>query len=366
MPVWKMVFVLVWSTGWLQAQEVTTNEEGRKIVVDSNGQWRYFRIDDSLANSYETSVFEPSTSIAEENQLRLLASKQLEKEISLKLIEKRVVLIDQQLASQNELATANSRQSEQLKQTEAQIRQLETELAIASSRTEFLQKIAKLPPATYERKLKDWEEGHLQKKGRSSVNFSAPNAASAPGITKIANGILLLPPEQKCVGGGQIFDTETGEIQWNTALTELFSHTDAAFAQQFIKRDFVNCSGHLTAMQGGVRFLDLKIAVASNKAPQIFGVMPKDEFLEIQLLNGEIIRLFNILPKNGQWDTSLDAFVYQSRYRLGFREEKLLKSSEVDKVLVRWSKVQDKYAVFETDFFIRHFKCLDALFIEEN
>ncbi|MBI1223767.1 MAG: hypothetical protein GC192_00905 [Bacteroidetes bacterium] len=363
---WKTAIFLTLVPAWLFAQEVITNEDGRKIVVEADGQWHYFQVADSLTASIADSVFRPPQEVVDENQQRIAESQQYEKELSMSLIKTRVELVDRQLALGNAPPTEVRLLKEQLAQTEQQLEQLKKDFDLAAERTVFLQKIANLPPATYARKLKKWEQEHPQKSGTPILRIAQTEETATPPTTSIANGILFLPPKQPCAGGRVSTDSETGNFRWDTSPTKFFSHTDEAVENQFPKRDFIECVGRLTGMEGGRKFLNLEIAIASPKAPQIVGTMPKGEFIEIQLLNGEIIRLFNNLPNNGQWVASQEAYIFMGNYTIGIKEEKMLKNNEVDKVLVRWSLVQEKYAVFETDFFMRQFQCLEALILKNN
>lgn len=347
-------------------QEVITNEEGRKIVVELNGEWHYFQADDTSEAHPNQSVFNLPKNVADENQHRIWESKQCAREFSLQLIKDRVELVDLQVALLNSAGTSKNRLQEQLVQTEQRIKQLEAELEAAEMRTDFLINIANLPEPTYARKLKKWEQDHPPTSTFSGQNVRFQGKTDGYATTALVNGILLLPPDRPCDGRFESIDAETQALRWETAPTKFFSHTDSTVERQFVKRDFVECYGRLTAQQGGLKFLNLKFVVASNKGLQIFGMMPKDELLEVHLLNGEKVRLFNNQSSNGDWVVSQDAFVYNSIYTLGYREEKLLRNNEVDKVLVRWSKVKEQYEIFETDFLIQHFKCLDALLSKEN
>ncbi len=356
--VFVLIFVL--TPCWVVAQEVITNESGRKIVVDANGNWRYFQVDSNTTNTGDAKFRVPKKD-AYENEQRLADSRQLEQQLALLLIKNRVEMIDLQIALGDNSSNSVIRLKEQLEGTELKILQLETQLQEAKLRTAFLQKIGNLPQTSYARKLKKWEHDHPFNTTPAIPNSEKLTSTDGHFANDIANGILLLPPKLPCEAGYQSDDPLAKKFRWETAPSSFFTHTDVAVEQQFGKCDFIECTAYLAAFEGGVKQLNLEIAVASDKAPQIFGTLLHNELLEVQLLSGETVRLFNTLPSNGQWLAAQGTFVFKGRYALGIREEKLLRSSEVDKVLVRWSLVQELFEVFETDFFIRHFNCLAAV-----
>ncbi len=341
-------------------QEVITNEAGRKIVLDANGNWQYFQ-EDSTGSSADAAKFKLSKRNAAENERRIAESMEVERALTLLLIKKRVEKIDLNIQMQANSANKDPRLKEQFDGLEQKIRQLELQLETARKRTAFLQKIANLPPQPYNRKLKRWEADHPFEEELAGLTTN--KMATTKGITtnNIAHGILLLPPELPCGEGMYGTDQSTQSIRWETAPSVLFIHTDRVVAQEFRKRDFLECAGNLIASKGGAKRLNIAIAVATANAPQLFGKLLRGDFLELRLLNGERVKLYNTLPNSGEWVAAQGAYIYHGSYILGIREEKMLRNSDLDKVLVRWGLLQEEYEVFETDFFVRHFHCLDAM-----
>lgn len=359
-------FFLLCLPTWLLAQEVITNREGRKVVKDSDGQWRYFQGQDSIpTDSLGENLHLPVINL-EENEFRVAESKQMERELAYTLIKHRVQLVGYQIAILENPKELPKNNQELLEQTEGQIRKLEAAFHLAELQTDFLQQISNLPEPIYSRKLEEWRKEHPLSPRRIfpiSKNGEQTIRATANGI---ANGTLILPPKVPCRMGEKIMDPTTNDARWQTASDLIFSHTDALLESQFLKRDFIQCAGSLASLKGGLKLFNLELAVSSTNAQQIFGVLPKDEFIELQLIGGEKLSLFNTLPSNGQWISAQDAFVYRGSFLLGFREEKLLRKIELDQVTIRWSKVQEQYEIYETDFFIRQFQCLDDLVSKDN
>lgn len=357
-----IAFTLAFCPVFPFAQEVTTNEEGRKVVVDASGNWRYFQ--DSSAADFNQ--FKLPQAIAAEREKRLEATKLEAQEISLALVKKRVEMTD--LALELLQTTDNLvYKKKQLKLLQLKVADLEEDLEKVREYLLFLEKINSLPEETYRRKLKKWESDNPASKSAEKAVAAAPmNATPMPVPPEILGGILSQAPPNPCPMGAQVQDAFTQEVCWQNMPSHFFSHTDESIESQFPKRNFVDCMAYLTGMEGGRKFLNLQIAMASVKAPQIFGSLPKGEFMEITLVSGEKVTLFNSYPSNGQWVAAQDAYLYAGRYPLGIREEKLLRSAEVDHVLIRWSLVQEIFEVYETDFFLEQFECLEALLNNEK
>ena len=76
-------------------------------------------------------------------------------------------------------------------------------------------------------------------------------------------------------------------------------------------------------------------------------------------MDGTEVRLYNHIASAGKWDVTTQSYIYRGVYPIGISEEKLLRSVEADHIRVHWSKAQDQYEIFELDFFINHFNCLE-------
>jgi hypothetical protein len=359
---WLIAAVASFCPGVLKAQEVTTNAEGRKIVVDADGNWRYFQ-DSSYA---DTNQYKLPLTTAAEREKRLEATKAEAQEIGLALIRKRLEMTDLAVALQQ--TTDNLvYKKKQLKQLQLKITDLEKALQQVTDRLLFLEKINTLPEESYSRKLKKWDNDHpVPKPDKQAVSTVPLTTAAIVVPPKILEGILSAPPPMPCSMGELAQDPLSQETCWQNKPSHFFSHTDKGIESQLPNRNFVDCAAYLSGMEGGRKFLNLEIAVASAKAPQIFGSLPKGEFMEIVLLSGEKVTLFNSYPSNGQWVAAQDAYLYLGRFPLGIREERLLRSTETDRVLLRWSLVQEEFEVYETDFFQHQFDCLEALLSKEN
>ena len=179
-------------------------------------------------------------------------------------------------------------------------------------------------------------------------------ATYQPGFDLMKN-----PPAQPCHLWERKGDNDQKNAVAQTIPQLLFSSTENKLETLFIKRDFITGYGSLSLFGGGIKAFELSISISSPRAKSIYGTMKQGDFIVIKLLDGTEISLRSQANAGGGWDVNTQSFQYWNRYLIGIREERLLRSKEVDKILVRWSKVQDEYEIFELDFFRNHFSCLE-------
>lgn len=295
-----------------------------------------------------------------ELRLRIDSLKKLELAITLQLIKARLEWVEAAFID----STASSREemhNSQLDKAKSLTLKLEQALVEVKQQITMMGKSSELAVAPQNIEPNVPLTTSLPEKSQQKMVTAQSLPKTSNTANDIANGILLLPPQVPCEGGIYVIDPATKKDRWENGATQLFSHTDIALEQMFPNADFITCSGYLTAMPGGIRLLNLEFVVSTANASQIFGELPAGEFIEVTFLDGRSIRLFNSLPSNGQWMPTRNAFVAKGRYNIGFREEKMLRSKEVQRVLVRWSKVQEAYTIYEVDFFLHQLGCLDEL-----
>ncbi|MEM8909240.1 MAG: hypothetical protein AAGD05_15445, partial [Bacteroidota bacterium] len=90
-----------------------------------------------------------------------------------------------------------------------------------------------------------------------------------------------------------------------------------------------------------------------------FGVLEKGSILSVKLLNGDAVKLFNTKTSTGTVSKLNKTTVYRGQYLISSDQQKQLKKSEVDKVRIVWSTGYEDYDVYELDFFLDQFNCLD-------
>lgn len=329
------------SASAMNAQQPVRNEEGKPVVQDNSGHWEQAK-DDSTDLSNHTNQ-QPAT-----DSLNIL-----EKKLTLALIQARINKVEIEIELSLLRAKKESVPLEQLITMEAQLREIQR------VEQRFLQELEALKQVDFptQRPLAEDEKylPHLKNQKNGSTEFMS-GLANTSGRERL----ILEPPDIPCSYSFHGEDANTGKVRKDVSPTTIFGFTEKSLEQFFGTHHFLVCRGNLTSLEGGIRILQLEIAITSPRAVQMFGSFQKGEFIEIQLLDGQTIRFINSLPDSGQWQPERQAVVYEGQYAIGGREEKLLRNIELDRIKIRWSKVEETFEVYELDFFIRQFHCLDG------
>lgn len=170
-----------------------------------------------------------------------------------------------------------------------------------------------------------------------------------------SHDLLRWPPDYSC----DDIDATKKSPYASTTPRMLFAHTDADLERFFPNRSFITGFASLAQTNAGYKIMDLTVSVLTPKAADIFGSIEAWSYLVLDFLDGTTLSIQNIMADTGSWNVSTQSYHYTARYVIGQKEERLLRSKELDKILVRWSKVQDQYEIFELDFFINQFYCLE-------
>ena len=123
--------------------------------------------------------------------------------------------------------------------------------------------------------------------------------------------------------------------------------------------DYISCEGNLTQIKGGVLLLNLFITVNTTDAQRAFGGLTKGSSLTLKMINGESVNLINNQSDNGVYDPLRKQHTFTGQFRISSGQEKALKKSEVDIVRVIWNTGYEDYEVYNLDFFVNQFKCLN-------
>ena len=196
--------------------------------------------------------------------------------------------------------------------------------------------------------------------GANTISTSSNPKPKLYAILENEDDILVNPPAPPCrlIFNGK--DDTTGENRKDVEPEILFSHTSENLKKSFTVLDMFNGIANLTGISGGLRFLNLEVLVATNQAPQILGRLGKGSLLEFNMLDGQVIRLMSNRADQGSWNAASGAYTYRCQFPIGAREEKLLRSGELDSMTLRWSKAMEIFPIHELDFFKRQFTCLDS------
>jgi hypothetical protein len=349
-----------------QAQEVIDGPDGRKIILYPNGTWVPYGQND------ERSTYSPDSLDLAQNMAELKAAEAQEKQLSLKLIRKRMEVANlksemdrlQSLTNvtEQELIEAQNRFSI-AKQREAAF---QDSLNLAKDWTLLLEGVTYLNRGMRARAIERWKESH-------QVGDYAPKKANSGTPVRDTRDtrdtreyveenqvqdLMLSPPERPCAF--LVSDqTKPSSGQRRDVRPEvLFFHTDPGLENHFKKQDLITGYVNLSSFSAGKQWLVLEIAIASRQAPKLFGKMKENDLIRFKTIKGDEIRLLSNSFDGGYWDELRQAYIYRNQYALGAKEYKLLSEGELDAILVRWSKVQEEYQIYDVDLIARQFACL--------
>ncbi len=213
--------------------------------------------------------------------------------------------------------------------------------------------------------MNKWREEHSEprgmadKGGQEEIPFSIHGGKKAYFKYSTETDVLVSPPEPACKLAFDGWDETAQKARKDTEPKILFGQTDPKLEAHFPKRDFITCYGSLISIEGGVRLLRLDVMIASPKAASLFGGFMANDFIVIKMLDGTKLSLRNQLADPGVWVPAIQSVVYKGQYLIGLKDERLLRSQEVDSVIIRWTKAEDEFEIFEMDFFINQFQCLE-------
>ena len=170
---------------------------------------------------------------------------------------------------------------------------------------------------------------------------------------------MINPPKPGCqlVFDGK--DEFSGKKRKVVAKKHFFSYTPDKLRSFTKGESYIDCNAYLSSLSGGYKFLTLEIKIASERAQREYGIIEKGSVLTVKLLNGENVKLFNNKTDTGQLNALDKSVSYTAQYIISSGAEKILRKNEVDKVRVIWSSGYEDYEVYELDFFIDQFNCLN-------
>ncbi len=138
-----------------------------------------------------------------------------------------------------------------------------------------------------------------------------------------------------------------------------FSFTDPELRKFMKEKEFLDCSGYLSDI-AGMLTLNIQLIMDSPYSKEEYGPIQAGSNLIIRLINGETVTLLCEKYAPGTVDTRKKKTIYNTVYRINPKDEKLLSKIEIDKVRIVWGVGYEDYEVYELDFLIDQFSCLQA------
>ncbi|MFQ5447386.1 MAG: hypothetical protein ACE5FF_10665, partial [Saprospiraceae bacterium] len=310
-----LFFAISCLCGAVAAQVVSTDANGRKIIVFSDGSWRYFR--EGASGGQPAGALRPNAPGFEEHLAQASEAAAVVNQLALELVQERVELaklewvLDSLDGAETEPPAALlDEKRKRLRDQEAALEKANEQFRLAKEWATLLAETAYYPPLMRHQKLTGWQKDHGFA-GALTLQSALQQAEPAPAAprpfrfhrpARSQDDLVKHPPAEPCELAFAGKDATTGSFRRDTRSAPLFSKTDKALEASFPASDFIRCDGHLTALSGGFRFLQLDISIATPKAPQLYGYFDKGGMLEFRFLPGGQVRLFNSHPDAGRWD----------------------------------------------------------------
>ncbi len=155
-------------------------------------------------------------------------------------------------------------------------------------------------------------------------------------------------------------DPMSGVVKRELPAEVLFSMTPDVLRPHLQGRPYLMCSGHMTSIAGGFRYLTLTIRVASRNAIREFGHIRQGSPMVLTLINGQQLSLHAQADDHGMVEVATGDRVYRVTYAVDYTKEKLLLRSPLDRIRLTWSTGYDDYAVHHVNFILDQLRCLNT------
>ena len=357
------------------AQEIKTNENGEKIIVYPDGTWKYFNKSDDADpfGRNNTAGWEVSETaqLSQEERERYEAIQLAE---NLHTVASRLEALVEKAQQERqyfaeELAAMKRRSNiyadDEIRRAERRLGELEekeqalqADLEEADKRVDLAIEAIELKPSKRKKvleKLREWEPASSPRPESNAAELSPGRYAYYDPSKDVKRN----PPPRECRYLFDGVDDFSGEKRRDVAPAWLFSFTPEALRPYLDGKEYMRCTGSLTAVSGGVTFLTLEFQIYARDALTAFGGIPNNSVLTVRLLNGETVRLFSTKGDQGMLQPNTDTYVFRGQYRLSISQEKMLAEGEADKLRVVWGTGYEDYEVYNLDFFRDQFRCLN-------
>ncbi len=377
----------------LSAQTLTTNSEGKQIIVYPDGSWRYF---DQTGEAKPAPVSTPSAASANpidpvaEAKARAVVRKQLKKQQkAVRKHEKAFAKTQQRelkaLSKLNKLKRkGDALEREQLelanrKYQDAKLNteQAQVELADAVSMADILQRAI---PMTRSRRQDFFVQNGLieRSEGLAASNenidiFSeqtttndAALARGTQGFSEPTRGVAtynsnndprINPPQPECEIAEEGVDAFTQKRRRNLAPSQFFAYTTPELKPYLGDNSLITAMGTLSR-NGSALIFEVDYTIRSQYANREFGVLPRGSALTMRMIDGSTVVLENYMLTQGVYDPIDKVYTYNARYPISRSQEKTLSRELLDQVRVMWGTGFEDYPIFEIDYFKRQISCL--------
>ena len=374
------------------AQRVTQNRHGERIVIFPNGKWEYFDdekplhrailkeslgekpVEEIVEEEYSSkgdsdTTFDFQTSLEEaEEELAVAEERESDAKFSKILLEEE--LEDQlkdvsvpeneilELKGQIKLAAQKEKfAKKERKKAAKQLKKLKKSKGkIKPKKKPKKKKSKKTRIAKSQNKMNEEEKAYMQNYRDDPTFFAASKRFKK---YKVEEDVMYNPPPSDCDISFEGVDEFLGKKRKDVARSIFFTHTDDDMRRYMLTEDYVKCEGGLTQIKGGVLLLNLFISIKTTDAKRAFGQIGKGGLISIKMLDGSKVTLANNKADSGIFDSLTGRHTYTTQYLINAGQEKKLKNSEVDMIRIIWETGYEDYEVYNIDFFRDQFRCLN-------
>ncbi|MDX1476443.1 MAG: hypothetical protein R3301_02015 [Saprospiraceae bacterium] len=413
---WLLIVMLMGICPWpdAAAQQVILNTNGEQIVIYPDGSWRYYEEADSVLlkknlkkeelfvpDNDPTNPFEvPADNPEELVQLMRMASEfadlteRQQKEASIALAN----ATGDKFEAEAQLEQANQNKGlvepdhlaaleEAYDEKTADVKAAKRHLKVTTQFHEQAMKILQLSADKMEKPLSKLMAEHGAYFGSAVAEAPGVSGENSPGsepqdqeqlMESAPDRTPVSPEPVRAVAGGtdrysnyvrQPADCQIvqNQIDRNTRKARvvvqrelLFTHTDEELRPYFRQQELVTCHAQLSRIDDNV-YLSVEFSIASPNARKNFGALEKGSLFRVKLLDRTDVNLYNLIADRGKIDPYSGHTLFVGQYLIEKDAAKVLSRTEVDKIRVVWSTGFEDYDVYDLDFFIDQFNCLQSV-----
>lgn len=381
--------LLVMLTGLLdiQAQEIRSIEDGKKIIVYPDGSMQNFPNfgvpSDALFDPKDSPGYKPTENIGKYpvytgtilpmNNVYVNTDEDARKIFirRMQIAQDAVAIADQrakEAALQRQKLEQELQKSQAQKSSEEALHPLKLRLdAARKTEQETLQEVVQARQEAGKADEMTRKGDFLNELAKAQVSKVQQPASSEVLEDDFYRNIFALDetgsgnqktPLQTCQTAYEGKDETSGQFRRDMQQQLLFTYTDERLRPYLKNKEYLRCNGFLTAM-GGFRFLSLQFTFAYPNAREAYGFIEKGSILIIKLLDGSFVSLPSMRMDKGSYDTEKEVLTYNVYYPLDRSQINLLRRGEVDAVIMFWSSGYEEYPVYNVNFFANQFSCLE-------
>ena len=138
-----------------------------------------------------------------------------------------------------------------------------------------------------------------------------------------------------------------------------FTYSNKEIKQILKEQDVIRCEGYMAAISGGYRYLLLTFSFPSQEIRRDYGTYREGSFLQIKFIDDEKMTLYNTGVDDVRFNSKTGLYDIQAQFSIDYKQEKILRKKDIDKIRVTWTSGFEDYEVFNTQFLKNQIQCLE-------